>query len=269
MNFDNAYASLTVAPNGVGTLSIQNAGSLNILGTPVINGICEALAHVAHTPGVRVLILRGQGDKAFVAGADIKEMAALTHETASVFISQLRKLCEAVRQLPIPVIARIPGWTLGAGLEFALCCDLRIASSATKLGMPEVKVGIPSVIHAALMPRLIGKSRATWMLLTGEIIDADQGLNWGMLDKVVELEQLDAEVTRIANDLAELGTQVLAQQKRMMREWEDEPLETSIDKSIDEFASAFDTGEPQHYMGKFLKEKQQQSKPTQPTIRSE
>jgi len=259
MNFENHYASISVTPTGVGTLFIQNAGNLNILGTPVISGIRDALAHVALSPSIRVLVIRGQGDKAFVAGADIKEMAALDHDTAAIFISHLGQLCEAVRQLPIPVIARIPGWTLGAGLEFALCCDLRIASTATKLGMPEVKVGIPSVIHAALMPRLIGKSRATWLLLTGEIIDADQGLNWGMLDKVVEPEQLDTEVTRIANGLAELGTIVLAQQKRMMREWEDESLETSIRKSIGEFASAFDTGEPQHYMGKFLKEKERRS----------
>ena len=259
MNFENHHAALSVTPNGVGTLSIQNAGNLNILGTAVIQGLLEALGHVARTPGIRVLVIRGQGDKAFVAGANIKEMAGLNRDTAAIFISQLRQLCDAVRLLPIPVLARIPGWTLGAGLEFALCCDVRIASSATNLGMPEVKVGIPSVIHAALMPRLIGKSRTTWLLLTGEIIGAEQGLTWGLLDRVVELEQLDAEVGRVANGLAELGPRVLAQQKRMMREWEDEPVETSILKSIDEFASAFDTGEPQHYMGKFIKEKEQHS----------
>lgn len=259
MNFDNQFATVTVSATGVATVSIQNAGSLNILGTPVINGILEALSWVEDRKDVRVVVMRGHGDKAFVAGADIKEMAALDHQSASVFIDTLRQLCEAVRVLRMPVVARIPGWTLGGGLEFALCCDLRIASTAAKLGMPEVKVGIPSVIHASLMPRLIGKSRAAWLLLTGEIIDAQQGLSWGLLDKVVELDQLDAEIARVAEGLAALGPKVLSQQKRMMREWEDEPLEISIKNSIGEFASAFQTGEPQQYMGTFLKEKAQKS----------
>ncbi len=255
MMFENQFATVNVSTKGVATVSIQQAGSLNILSTPVMNGLIEALAWVENNNDVRVVIMRGHGDKAFVAGADIKEMAALDHQTARVFIDKLRQLCEAVRVLRMPVIARVPGWTLGGGLEFALCCDLRIASTAAKLGMPEVKVGIPSVIHASLMPRLIGQSRAAWLLLTGEIIDAQQGLSWGLLDKVVELDTLDQEIARVADGLAELGPKVLAQQKRMMREWEDEPLETSIRNSISEFAAAFQTGEPQQYMGQFLKEK--------------
>ncbi len=255
MMFENQFATVNVSTKGVATVSIQQAGSLNILSTPVMNGLLEALAWIENNNEVRVVIMRGHGDKAFVAGADIKEMAALDHQTARVFIDKLRQLCEAVRVLRMPVIARVPGWTLGGGLEFALCCDLRIASTAAKLGMPEVKVGIPSVIHASLMPRLIGQSRAAWLLLTGEIIDAQQGLSWGLLDKVVELDTLDQEIARVADGLAELGPKVLAQQKRMMREWEDEPLETSIRNSISEFAAAFQTGEPQQYMGQFLKEK--------------
>ncbi len=255
MMFENQFATVNVSTKGVATVSIQQAGSLNILSTPVMNGLLEALAWVENNNDVRVVVIRGHGDKAFVAGADIKEMAALDHQTARVFIDKLRQLCEAVRVLRMPVIARVPGWTLGGGLEFALCCDLRIASTAAKLGMPEVKVGIPSVIHASLMPRLIGQSRAAWLLLTGEIIDAQQGLSWGLLDKVVELDTLDQEIARVADGLAELGPKVLAQQKRMMREWEDEPLETSIRNSISEFAAAFQTGEPQQYMGQFLKEK--------------
>ncbi|HWL29777.1 MAG TPA: enoyl-CoA hydratase [Burkholderiaceae bacterium] len=255
MDFENTHATLTVTPTGVGTLTIRDAGSLNILGTPVIEDLITALDHVARSPAIRVLVMRGQGDKAFVAGADIKEMVALDQASAAVFIEKLRQLCDGVRLLSIPVIARIPGWTLGGGLEFALACDLRIGSTSARLGMPEVQVGIPSIIHAALMPRLIGKSRATWMLLTGEVADAEQALAWGLLDRVVEPSELDAEVTRVADGLAGLGTQVLAQQKRLLREWEDEPVETSIRNGVDEFAQAFTTGEPQRYMGKFVEEK--------------
>jgi len=259
MSIKNNYSALSVAPSGVGTLTIEQAGSLNILGTPVIEDLLSALEHVAATPDIRVLIIRGQGDKAFVAGADIKEMSALDQHSATLFIDKLRRLCDAVRFLPMPVIARIPGWTLGGGLEFALACDMRIASTAARLGMPEVQVGIPSIIHAALIPRLIGKARASWLLLTGEVIHAEQGLDWGLLDKVVQPEQLDTEISRVAELLAGFGPQVLAQQKRLLREWEDEPLDTSIRNGVREFASAFNTGEPQRFMNKFLEEKAHRS----------
>jgi enoyl-CoA hydratase/carnithine racemase len=107
------------------------------------------LAQLAQRNDIRILILRGQGDKAFVAGANIKEMANLDRQGAQAFISGLRDLCEAVRHFPAPVVARIPGWCLGAGLELAMACDLRIAADGTTFGMPEVKVAsLPS-----FMPR--------------------------------------------------------------------------------------------------------------------
>ena len=255
MNFENQYCHVSLSDNGVGTLSIQHAGHLNILSSAVINGLLEGFAHVRSHAAYRVLIVRGEGDKAFVAGADIKEMAALNADNATVFIDKLRQLCDAPRMLPIPVIARIPGWALGGGLEFALCCDLRVASTNTKMGMPEVKVGIPSIIHAALMPRLIGKTRSSWLLLTGEVIDAEKALSWGMIDQLVSPDNLDVEVKALADNLAALGPKVLSQQKRLLREWEDEPAEVSIMNGVKEFASAYKTGEPEQYMSKFLGQK--------------
>ena len=250
------HAKLSVDDKGIATLSIANAKSLNILGTPVIDSLRRALQEVAVNPDVRVLVMRGDGDKAFVAGADIKEMERFDAQRARAFIDNLRELCEAVRTLRVPVIARIPGWCLGGGLEFALACDLRIGSDEAKLGMPEVKVGIPSIIHAALLPRLIGQARTNWLLLTGEVLDATESLNYGLLDRVVPAAQLDEEVARVAELMAGYGPQVMAQQKRLLQEWQQEPLETSILNGVDEFAQAFNTGEPQHYMGEFVKAKQ-------------
>jgi len=252
----NLHAGVDIDARGIATLTIREAGSLNILGTPVIGDLTRAIEALATNDAVRVLVVRGAGEKGFIGGADIKEMAALTHASAQVFISGLRGLCDVLRHFPVPVIARMPGWCLGGGLELALACDIRIAADNAQLGMPEVKVGIPSVIHAALMPRLVGNARTAWMLLTGEICDAAEALSWGLVSRVVPLAGLDAEVERIATLLAGFGPQVVRQQKRLLREWEETPLEVSISNSVAEFGLAFETGEPQHHMAAFLNRKQ-------------
>jgi len=251
-----AHASMSMDEQGIGTLCIKNAGTLNILGTPVVASLLAALSDLKDNPSLRVLILRGDADKAFIAGADIKEMATFDKDQAMAFIDLLRQLCEAVRLLPVPVIARIPGWCLGGGLELALACDLRMCAASANLGMPEVKVGIPSIIHAALLPRLIGGAKASWLLLTGEVVNGQQALEMGLVDAAVALEELDAHITQVATGLAQCGQHVLAQQKRLLREWQNEPLQISIQNSIREFGDAFNTGEPQKYMGQFIKEKQ-------------
>jgi enoyl-CoA hydratase len=249
------HAGVEMDDRGVATLTIREAGSLNILSTPVIADLTAAVTDLAACADLRVLIVKGAGPKGFIGGADIKEMAALSRESGERFISALRDLCNALRHFPVPVIARMPGWCLGGGLELALACDIRIAADNGNFGMPEVKVGIPSVIHAALMPRLIGNARATWMLLTGEIVGADEALSWGLVNRVVPLAALDEEVDRVAGIVAGFGQTVVRQQKRLLREWEDAPLDTSIERSVAEFGSAFDTGEPQRFMGEFLTRK--------------
>jgi enoyl-CoA hydratase/carnithine racemase len=249
------HAGVEIDGRGIATVTIRAAGSLNILSTPVIASLTRAIEALAAHDAIRVLVLRGAGEKGFVGGADIKEMAALDRASAETFISALRRLCDAVRHLPVPVIARMPGWCLGGGLELALACDIRIAADNAQLGMPEVKVGIPSVIHAALMPRLIGNARTAWMLLTGELSDAAEALQWGLVSRVVPLAELDLEVERVAALLAGFGPAAVRQQKRLLREWEDAPLEASINHSVTEFGSAFDTGEPQQHMATFLNRK--------------
>lgn len=256
----STHALATIESSGVATLTIRDAGTLNILSTPVIQDLTNALNELAHMADLRCLIFRGSGDKAFIAGANINEMAKLNRKTAVAFISGLRDLCEATRIFPVPVIARIPGWCLGAGLELAMACDVRIAAEETQLGMPEVKVGIPSVIHATLMPRLIGQAQATWLLLSGENIDADQALQWGLINESVPLTKLDQRVAEITNDFAALGPAVLRQQKALLRRWEQLSLPDAIADSVQEFGKAFETGEPQKFMNDFLEHKKKNKK---------
>jgi enoyl-CoA hydratase len=237
---------------GIATLVVRGDKAPNIIGRRAMADTTAALATLARRGDLRVLVLRGPTAASFVGGADIREMAALDPSTATGFIAALRDLCETVRRFPAPVIARLAGWCLGAGLELAAACDIRIAARSAMLAMPETKVGIPSVIHAALLPRLIGRSRAAWLLLTGEAIDAPTALQWGLVHELADDDALDAAVAKRALALAAMGPAVLRQQKRMLREWESRSPDDAIAASVPEFAAAFATGEPQHHMRNFL-----------------
>jgi len=249
------HALATLDAAGVGTLHLRDAGALNIVGSAAIEALRAALQALGAAPGLRVLVLRGSGERAFIGGADIGEMVALTPATAETFISALAGLCDAVMQMPVPVIARIPGWCLGGGLEVALACDLRLCDDSAMFGMPEVKVGIPSVIHAALLPRLLGQARADWLLLCGDNIDAARAEAWSLVHERCAVGQLDDLVNRRAAALAALPPQALRQQKRLLRHWQTVPLAQAVRDSIGEFALAYATGEPQRRMGDFMQRK--------------
>ena len=255
MDMLNPYCGVDRDPGGVVRLTICNAGSLNILGTPAISGVREGLEALATDRNIRVLIIAGQSEKSMIGGADIKEMAKLDQASAEKFITGLRDLCEAARAFPAPVIARMPGWCLGGGLEFAAACDFRIAAHDAKFGMPEVRVGIPSVIHAALLPRLIGWGRARWLLMTAENIDAPTALAWGLIDVVAPEGGLDAAVEKTVSALLECAPEALRAQKDLLRQWEELPLKESVNLSISVFGQSYLTGEPQRLMQAFVDRK--------------
>src|SRR6202140_4628013 len=149
MQMLNPHCGVDRAPRGVVRLTICNAGSLNILGSAVIKAVREGLEVLATERQIRGLGIAGRSEKSLIGGAEIKEMARLDQASAEKFITGLRDLCEAVRAFPGPVIARMPGWCLGGGLEFAAACDFRVAAHDARFGMPEGRGGVPLVIHAA------------------------------------------------------------------------------------------------------------------------
>jgi hypothetical protein len=144
------HSQITRDQRGVYTLQIIDAKSMNVLGTPVTQGLTEAAQWLTQQSDARAVIIRGTGDKSFIGGANIFEMGGLDSAGAHAFITNLRKLCDAARAIPVPTVARISGYCLGAGLEVAAACDIRLGSDQAQFGMPEVRVGIPSVIHALL-----------------------------------------------------------------------------------------------------------------------
>ena len=224
--------------------TIDNAAKLNTLNRALMVEIVEAIERLEADAALRLVILRGAGERAFVGGADIRELAALDQDSARDFITLVHRCCDGFHRLAVPVIARIDGYALGAGLELAAACDLRVASEQAVFGMPEVRVGIPSVVEAALLPQLVGYGRARRLLLTGVSIDADEALAWALVDAVVPPDRLDAVVERFAAAILAGGPQAIRLQKKLVLDWEDLPTGAAVARGIEVFAEAYATDEP-------------------------
>ncbi len=234
-------------------VTIANEAKLNTLNAGLMRRFAAAMAELSGLDTLRAVVLTGAGDRAFVGGADIRAMAAITDGAgAEAFIRLVHGCCRAVRDCPVPVVARIGGWTLGAGLELAAACDLRIAADTAKFGMPEVRVGVPSVVEAALLPDLIGWGRTRRLLLLGETIDAAEALEWGLLERVVPTAALDAAVAEWLDHLGAAGPLALRRQKALIREWEDLPVAQAVAAGIPAFARSWDSDEPRRLMRRFL-----------------
>jgi enoyl-CoA hydratase len=246
------WIEVTSDTRGVACVTIANAPKLNTLNRAVMTALIGAVTRLSHDPTLRVMVLRGAGTRAFIGGADITEMAGLDAGSARAFITLVHQTCDAFRRLPVPVIARIQGFALGAGLEVAAACDMRVAAADATFGMPEVRIGIPSVVEAALLPRLIGWGRARELLLTGGTIDAATAERWGLVEQVVPAEALDAAIERRVAAILACGAQAVRAQKVLIRAWEDLPMTEAIQRGIDSFVAAWDTDEPERMMREFL-----------------
>jgi enoyl-CoA hydratase len=167
-----------------------------------------------------------------------------------------------VRDLPVPVIARVNGFCLGAGLELMAACDMRVASDNAVFGMPEVKIGLPSVVEAALLPQLIGWGRTKVLLYTGDNVDAATALDWGLVERVVPVTELDAAVEQWVGSIVASGPRAIRLQKELIREWEAMPVSDAIQAGIRMMGRAYETDEP-HRMVAAARERLRARKPTQ------
>jgi enoyl-CoA hydratase/carnithine racemase len=235
----------------VARLAVNRPGKLNSLDGATVQALADAARRLAGEPELRAVVLTGAGPKAFIGGADIAAMAGFDRAAAVAFITGLHEAIAALRAIPVPVIARVNGWCLGAGLEVAIACDLRVASALARFGMPEVKVGIPSVIEAALLPRLVGYGRAAELVLLGETIDAAQAERSGLVEKVVAADQLDVAVEAWLSSILAAGPRAMRLQKSLLRAWEDAPLDAAVQAGIAAFGTAYETDEPQRMMRAF------------------
>jgi len=236
-------------------VTVDNPTRLNVLDSDLIRQLTAAIRALEPDRQLRCVVLSGAGDRAFIGGADIREMVGLDSTSAHGFVTRLHLACAAIRELPVPVIARIHGYCLGAGLEIAASCDLRVASDDATFGMPEVRMGIPSVIEAALLPKLVGAGRARALVYTGDSISAADAEQWGLVDRVVPGVDLDDATHTWVRAIGAAGPEAIRLQKSLIRQWEAMPLEDAIQAGMRSFASAYDTDEPRQLMQQFLDRK--------------
>jgi enoyl-CoA hydratase len=257
---EQSRVTVQIDERGVASVVLDNAAKLNTLNTPLMTELIGAVEQLGAAGNLRAVVLRGAGDRAFIGGADITEMAGLDAASARAFITLVHRSCAVFRRLPVPVIARIQGYVFGAGVEVAAACDMRIAGADAQFGMPEVRLGVPSVVEAALLPQLIGWGRTRQFLLTGDTIDAATALAWGLVEQVVPTEQLDQAVERLLSSILASGPQAIRRQKALITAWEDLSLREAIQSGIDSFADAWRGDEPRQLMGAFVERQRHRRK---------
>jgi len=247
-----SFEHLLVSCDGpITTITINRPEHSNALNTRVILELRQAVEATREVPETRVIVVTGAGERSFVGGADIHELGQLDVFKGEQFIRTLHASLRALREHPAPVIAAVNGYALGAGLELVMSCDIAIASETAQLGMPEVKVGLPSVIECALMPAIIGLMRTRELLLTGDPINAHEAHRIGLINQVVPLAELPAAVKRMAERLIANGPRALYLQKDLINRWLNLPMDEAIEAGIKSLASAFATDEPQRAMEAF------------------
>jgi enoyl-CoA hydratase len=236
----------------VATITLDRRSKLNTFTLPLLADLKKAAQECHDDETLRAVVFRTAGDRAFAGGADITMQVKFTPPDARHFITRLHETIQALRDIPVPVICRIQGFCLGWGPELAAACDLRVAAADAVFGMPEVKVGVPSIIEAALMPRFIGWGRAAEMLLLGNNISAQRAYEMGMVDRVAGEGLLDEAVDEWVRTIVGNAPKATRLQKALMRRWECLPLDEAVQAGIEYYARAFESDEPAKRMQAFI-----------------
>ncbi len=234
--------------DGIATITISRPKALNALNSAVLDELDSAITQVGENRAARALIITGEGNKAFVAGADIGEMVNLTPDEAVAFSRRGQAVFSAIERLPIPTIAAVNGYALGGGCELALGCDIRIASENARFGQPEVGLGIiPGFGGTVRLPLAIGRSRAAYMILTGRQISAKEAYAMGLVAEIMPSESLLSRAEELARELGAKSYVAVAYAKRILF-----PDDEALAREARRFGQCFETGHPKEGMSAFL-----------------
>ncbi len=237
----------------IGWVKINRPDSLNVLNSEVVSSLANALQNIEQDPGVKVVVITGAGEKAFVAGGDIKEMADMSPLAARAFARKGQQLIESIEKMTKPVIAAVNGYALGGGLELALACDFIYASDKARLGLPEVTLGvIPGFGGTQNLARLIGPNKARELIFSGKMLTAQQAREWGIVNEVFPAEELTRKVMEIAMAIAHNGTLAVASAKDSIVNGLNMPKEDGLRYESSLFATLFATEDQKEGMQAFI-----------------
>lgn len=233
-------------------VKVNNPKAMNALSNQVLDELMSAFKEADDDNNVRVVIFTGEG-KAFIAGADISEMNGMTPMDGQAYSKKGHDLANFIEDMKKPVIAAINGFALGGGCEMAMACDIRIASTAAMFGQPEVKLGIiPGYGGNLRLPRLIGKGMAKKLILTGANLKADKALEYGLVEELVEPEELMPAAEKIAGKIAAVAPMAVMTAKRVINTCYDVDIKTGSAYEVQAFTGPFSTADKAEGMDAFL-----------------
>jgi enoyl-CoA hydratase len=240
----------------VTTIRINRPAQLNALNPAVYTLLQQAFTAVQTDGSIRVVLLRGTGRRAFVAGADVTHYVNATREQFRAFIDQGHSLMGQMAALPVPIVAVIHGFALGGGLELAMACDLVVAARSAKLGLPEAGLGLlPGGGGTVRLPRLVGRLAANDLLLRARMLHADDALRLGLVSSVVDDDAVDHEVERIVTDIRRLSPSAVALGKQLIREQADTPLAAGLAREADLTSSLIETNDGREGVRAFVEKR--------------
>ena len=241
---------------GVARLTVNRPKALNALNAATIAELLDCCTTLRRDSALRCVIISGAGDRAFVAGADVAAMAAMSPIEVRAFAQQGQALMRALEALPIPVVAAVNGFALGGGLELALACDIVLASETAKFGQPEINLGIiPGFGGTQRLARRIGLGAARWLIYSGETIDAQEARRLGLVERVVPAAALPAEAAAVAATLASKAPVALQQAKAAINVGVDVGVDDGCRYEAEAFAVAFATADRAEGMRAFLEKR--------------
>ncbi|MFW5967667.1 MAG: enoyl-CoA hydratase/isomerase family protein [Persicimonas sp.] len=251
------YKTLKLETDGnIATLTMNRPDQLNALNTQVIEELGEAVDELAGRDGLRALVVTGAG-RAFVAGADIKQMNGFDEDEANAFGQKGHEVMDALAALPFPTIAAVNGFALGGGLELALACDLIYASDKAKLGLPEVGLGIiPGFGGTQRLGRTIGWHRARELVFSGRQVGAEEAEAMGLVCRVFPADDFTDKVFEVAEEIASNGPLAVRTAKRVMREGSEMTLEEGNALERDSFGELFGTDDRREGMEAFVERRE-------------
>lgn len=245
----------------IATVTINRPKALNALSPAVAAELHDCFSKINGDEAIKVVVLTGAGDKAFVAGADIAEMSKMTALESRFFSQQLQGVTTLMEEMPQPVIAAVNGFALGGGTEIAMACDFIYASEKAKFGQPEITLGvIPGAGGSQRLPRLVGKGWAKELCLTGEIIPASLAKEIGLVNRVFPPEELMDAVMKTAKAIAAKGRASTWAVKELINRGLEMPLAHGLRFEAEAFATCFDSPDRAEGMGAFLEKRKAEFK---------